>query len=80
MNCRDATDFLSDYISGELNAASAATFEQHLLACPNCREFLIEYRGTIRLTREACREGDAAEAALPEDLVKAIIASLADTK
>ncbi len=79
MNCRDATEFLADYISGDLNPASATTFEQHLAACPNCREFLVEYRVTIRVTRDACREEDAA-AALPEDLVKAIIASLADAK
>ena len=79
MTCRDATDFLVDYVAGELDKPVLETFERHLAACPNCREFLVEYRATIRACRGAYKD-DVAGTPLPDDLVKAILASFEHTK
>jgi anti-sigma factor RsiW len=77
MKCRDATEFLMDYLSGELPPETARQFEVHLAACVNCRTFLAQYRDTIAAGRRVCSDPDQdAALALPEDLVRAIMAAL----
>ena len=75
MTCRDATDFLADYVGGTLTAAVHTTFEYHLERCPNCRTFLAQYRATIQAGCFACDDPRVA-AALPEDLIQAILAAI----
>ena len=77
MNCRDATDFLTDYLTGELPADPRQEFESHLARCPDCRTFLAQYKITVRAGKDACgqKDGDAATA-FPEDLLKAIMAAI----
>jgi predicted anti-sigma-YlaC factor YlaD len=75
MKCRDATDFLADYVDGTLTATVHETFELHLGRCPNCRQFLVQYRATIQAGRFACDDPSIA-AALPEDLLQAILAAI----
>ena len=77
MNCRDATDFLMDYVARELAPEVCGEFELHLSRCSNCRVFLIQYRETILAGRRACAE-DAADARteLPDEMVQAIMAAL----
>ena len=74
MNCRELTDFLSDYVAGDLPTEVSTEFEGHLHACPECHLFLEQYKTTIHLSVAAYR--DAAPAKLPEDLVRAILAAL----
>jgi anti-sigma factor RsiW len=77
MNCRECTDFLADYIAGELAADARATFDAHLDACPNCRVFLVQYQETIVLEQKAMSEPDTDEGIeLPPDLVRAILKAL----
>ena len=73
MNCRELSEFLSDYMAGELPSEVSAEFEGHLTRCPECHLFLEQYRTTIRLS--AAAYGDAPPK-LPEDLVQAILAAL----
>jgi len=75
MRCRDATDFLADYVGGTLTVTVHATFERHLDRCPNCRVFLAQYRATIQAGRFACDDPSVA-AALPDDLLQAILAAI----
>jgi len=56
MNCRDATDFLMDYVARELAPEVCGEFELHLSRCSNCRVFLLQYRETILAGRSACAE------------------------
>ena len=39
METRENAGWLVDYASGKLDAATRAEFEEHLEACPACREF-----------------------------------------
>ena len=78
MTCREASEFLLDYVSAELDAEVSAEFESHLDDCPNCHLFLVQYRSTIAAGRRAFPESDAdASTVLPEDVVRAILAAIA---
>lgn len=72
MNCRECTDFLHDYLSGDLPESQRRVFEGHLELCPPCLTFLETYRKTVAqcdLVKEEPTEP------LPEALVKAILAA-----
>lgn len=77
MTCRECAEFLGDYVAGELAPAALAVFERHLQLCPNCVEYLRQYRTTIRAGRAACMD---AGSELPEALVRAILAARAAGK
>jgi anti-sigma factor RsiW len=65
-----------DYSTGELAPDTLAQFERHLSRCANCRAYLAQYRATIAISRGASLdERDAADAGVPEDLVRAILAA-----
>ena len=63
-----------DYVAGELPADVLATFELHLSRCPNCRNYLEQYRATIQAGKTAC---DIAKRGItmPEELIQAILAA-----
>ena len=77
MTCREATEFLKDYLSNELAEQTRRSFELHLSVCPNCRRYLAIYRATTELGRRAFDDEDeaAADAGSPEELVAAILAA-----
>ena len=76
MTCRDFTDFLSDYIDGDLAPAACAHFEAHLRECPDCQTYLRNFRETIRIGKAVCKEEhDALDDHVPEELVQAILAA-----
>jgi anti-sigma factor RsiW len=77
MTCRELSDFLTDYVAGELPEEVSAEFNSHLNRCPECHLFVEQYRVTIHLCCKAY--DDAVPPSLPEDLVHAILASLAKT-
>jgi anti-sigma factor RsiW len=70
MTCNEVTEFLLDYISGDLPHAVRTTFEAHLAVCLDCRNYLDSYRKTIAISRQA--RGAEIEA-IPEGLVAAIM-------
>lgn len=72
MNCRECADFLADYVAGDLPPEQLAVFERHLTACPNCHEYMRQYKETIVAGKRACQD-EAAD--VPEELIKAIIAA-----
>jgi hypothetical protein len=74
VKCRECDAFLVDYVAGDLPADVLATFELHLSRCRNCRNYLEQYRATIKAGKTACdiaRQG----VQMPEELIKAILAS-----
>jgi anti-sigma factor RsiW len=76
VTCRECSEFLSDYLDGELEASVRATFDQHLSLCPNCVTYLEQFAATIRAGRLAFADDDASgECPFPEELIQAILAA-----
>jgi anti-sigma factor RsiW len=75
MKCRELAEFLMDYVSGELPPESRSHFEFHLSKCKNCHEYLVQYEVTIKAGKMACGEMSDEMGAIPEDLVKAVMAA-----
>ena len=78
MNCRDLSEFLQDYLAGELPQPVASEFAGHLDGCDNCTVFVEQYRMTIAAGRTLLIEDERCE--VPEDLITAIVASLKATR
>jgi anti-sigma factor RsiW len=72
VNCRECTDFLIDYVNGDLPPAQQRVFEQHLELCQQCVTYLESYRETLALGRMVAEEP---EPPVPEALVRAILAA-----
>jgi anti-sigma factor RsiW len=76
MTCREFVEFLMDYVSQELPDDTRTVFESHITACPDCVQYLVSYRQTIVLCRDAFHvSDDEVPAEVPEDLVQAILAA-----
>ncbi len=75
MNCREFTEFLHEYLSGNLSAAEQAEFDKHLAECPWCVAYLDSYKKTILMEKAAfaaAAEGPP-PADAPEELIQAIL-------
>jgi anti-sigma factor RsiW len=75
VTCEALFAFLLEYLAGELPAARARAFEEHLALCRSCVAYLETYRTTIALARAAERAPELDPAALPAELVTAILAA-----
>jgi anti-sigma factor RsiW len=76
LTCREFADFIMDYLSGDLTSDTRRQFDAHLSECSNCQKYLISYEETVRLGKRAFDNEDAAvPAEVPEELVKAILAT-----
>lgn len=76
MTCRELTDFLADYLDGELPDRRREVFEQHLAECSDCRRYLDSYRRTIELGKAAFAvEDDLIPRDIPPALVQAVLAA-----
>jgi len=79
IRCLDLIEFLYAYLDDELTAEEQREFERHLAVCSACRNYLASYRKTIALEGAAAAELEGEVAAMPEDLIAAIVASLRDS-
>lgn len=76
MTCREFSDFMLDYLSGELPGDAAARFERHLSRCPHCPEYFRQYQDAIKAGRLAFQALDAdVPREVPEELIAAILAA-----
>ena len=75
MNCREFTEFLHDYLFGNLPAEERAEFDKHLAECPWCVAYLDSYQKTIQLEQAAfaAPEDGPPPADAPEELIQAIL-------
>lgn len=71
--CQEVLTFLSAYLDGELPPDVVAAFDGHIAECPSCVAYIQSYRQTIELGKGALAEEE--EEALPEDLVRAVLAA-----
>lgn len=73
---RELTDFLLEYVQGELDPHVRDAFAHHVASCRKCRGFLRSQEFTILMGRAAVlNELDALLEAVPSELVTAIRAS-----
>jgi predicted anti-sigma-YlaC factor YlaD len=81
VTCREATEFLSDYLADELPSDVRSVFEEHLSICPGCREYLNQFRATLEAGTDAfpAQESDATTR-MPEELVRSITAAMVRPK
>lgn len=75
MTCEAIEDFIFAYIEGTLPARQRLLFEIHLKVCRSCRQYLSDYRKTLKTTQALGQEGRAPLGKVPEDLIAAIIAT-----
>ena len=74
MTCREFTEFIAQYLAGELPSSQREPFDRHLRLCVNCVRYVEQYRQTIEMSRSAFDdEQDALPADVPEELVEAIL-------
>jgi anti-sigma factor RsiW len=52
LTCKEVTELVTDYTSGELGAEDRARFEQHLHACTWCMTYLNQMRRTSDWMRQ----------------------------
>jgi anti-sigma factor RsiW len=75
MTCREFLDFIMDYLDGTLPDEEQRPFQAHLAVCPDCERYLSQYRVTATAGRAALDpEGDVPDD-VPEELVRAVLAS-----
>ena len=76
ITCREFEDFILAYLEGELPERKRFVFELHLKVCRDCRDYLAAYRRTMEVSKRAfAQPDDPVPEAVPEDLVKAILAA-----
>ena len=73
MNCKECADFLMDYLDGNLPAAQADAFKQHLERCPPCVTYLETYQHCIQLGRVCVEDDSECGTPPPEEMVRAIL-------
>jgi anti-sigma factor RsiW len=74
ITCRQLITFLHAYLDGELSADEAAEFDRHLAVCPSCVAYIATYKATVALAR-GTSNGEELPEAVPEELVRAILAA-----
>jgi hypothetical protein len=75
VNCREALDHFGEYLDGELTWTQRWRLRVHLWICGQCRKYLRSYRVTIEAERAAFQGDDAAQALVPDELVKTILSA-----
>jgi anti-sigma factor RsiW len=66
--CREVVELVTAYLDDSLSPADRERFEEHLVFCDGCENYLEQFRTTIRLTG---RVEDELPAALQAELLKA---------
>ncbi len=72
MTCREVTEFLREFVAGELPAEVRQEFDTHVARCQDCVVFMEQYRATIAASRSAFTP----PADVPEELIAAILKAL----
>jgi len=77
LSCREANQFLDDYLADELPRKQRLIFEWHIRMCSGCKDYLDRYRRSVELCRENFYGPDEAvtEEEVPEQVLKGIIAA-----
>lgn len=76
MTCREFAEFIMDYLDGELASSRRQAFEEHLVVCRNCVNYLEQYKQTVQAGKGAFPLADLpVPDEVPLDLVRAVMAA-----
>ena len=56
ITCQELVELVTDYSEGALSHEDRTRFEQHLVMCGGCKEYLREMRKTIAISRKLSDE------------------------
>lgn len=62
LTCKQLVMLITEYVEGALSARERARFDEHLMKCDGCSEYLRQLRTTIRIVGRL-REDDIASPA-----------------
>ena len=68
--CMSGVELLMEYMEGALAPDVRMAIEAHVAGCPRCEAFVVSYRETPRIVREATRME------MPPDLEASLLAAL----
>ena len=74
ITCQEMESFIDDYLENKLPDTQKDTFDAHIDYCPDCFNFMVNYRNAIRLGKTAYADDykNSCEK-MPENLVEAIL-------
>ena len=74
MTCQELTQFLDDWVQGELPARQREAFDAHMGDCPECVAYGATYRRAVEMGKRAFEcEGDEVPEEVPPELVRAVL-------
>ena len=56
LSCKELVEVITDYLEEAISYEERTRFEQHLVTCGGCREYLRQMRSTICVTRKLSQE------------------------
>jgi len=74
LTCRELVELVTDYLESSLSRRDRKRFEKHISGCPNCTEYVAQFRETIRLT------GTLLERDIPREAAEELVAVFAAWK
>lgn len=60
--CKELVELVTDYLEGTLSPEQRARFDEHLLDCGGCRNYIAQMRKTIHMTGMLSKEDITPEA------------------
>jgi len=78
LSCRDFVEVIMAWLDGELEPATRSLFDEHLVACLDCENYLDSYQMTVALGKSICDPDDPDGPGpddVPEELVQAVLAA-----
>lgn len=75
ITCRELIAFLLEYIAGELPPERQEEFERHLSVCPQCVQYLKNYKATVAMAKAAENEPQIPMVDVVEDVLAAVMAA-----
>ena len=76
MNCREALELLGESLAEGPDSLIGWRLKLHLWVCRHCRRYFSSYRTTLRLERAAFADPLEESPAVPDELVREIIAQV----
>lgn len=72
LTCEQFDTFMDDFLDGRLPFRTRLSMHMHLGVCPQCRDYVREYRQALAIGRRLCQEDEDIEQ-VPRELIDAVL-------